>query len=179
MSFILQLSLPSELQPVPEEDRIYDEELDDIGSILHDVCRSLQDVPGIEFRVSICSSNPWPVTVQTELCLVMEQLCDVIRGLGSGSARLDFYEQGIERNVTFAAAKDYFSVACADMIPTAGSRTSTMTVTRRELIESLRELASNFVRAARACCPEKSGHPWFEKWSRELEQLALQMDVTG
>lgn len=83
----------------------YDESLDDIRSILSDLCRALEQEG--ELSVSGFGQDRWPVDVGTDLLILLEQLPALLRCLSCGKpAALEFYEQGIERNLLFTPAGD-------------------------------------------------------------------------
>lgn len=49
----------------------YDPELDDVGSVLRDVCECLESL-GARFVIRFCSNDLWPATVRTDLLVVLE-----------------------------------------------------------------------------------------------------------
>ncbi|MGK4009209.1 hypothetical protein WMF31_41910 [Sorangium sp. So ce1036] len=172
MGFVIQLVVPRCVRLVEEEVRIYDNELDDVRSIIHDVCSVIHDIPGVEFRVAICSDELWPVTVDTDLCVVMEQLPDVIRGIKAGAlAKLDFYEQGIEQSVAFRVDGSIVVVECRRLVDPDRHPKGVTVVPVAYVLSSLCGLATEFVRVGRFVCPVATSHPWFVDWCRGLMPL--------
>src|SRR5688500_7612035 len=91
--------------------RDYDESLDNITSILCDVCDALQDAGEGELVVSGFGQDRWPLDIRTDLSVLLEQLPEAIRCVCSGvEAELDFYEQGVERKLVFTPAGDSYDV---------------------------------------------------------------------
>jgi hypothetical protein len=94
----------SELGPSPyriaasKGGRTYDPELDNITSVLTDICEALAEEGSVRFVVDGFGQDPWPVDVRTDLPVVIEQVPAVLKALRSGfSTSLGFYEQGIQR----------------------------------------------------------------------------------
>ena len=84
---------------------VYDPALDDIRSVLDDICGAV--APDAEFTVSGFGQEQWPVDVATDLSILLEQLPRIIQAVRSrADAELDFYEQGIERKMVLKAAAD-------------------------------------------------------------------------
>lgn len=151
----------------------YDDELDDVRSILRDVCRIMEDMCCIQFRVMICTSIPWPVTIQTDLCVVMEQLPDVLKAICSHSvAKIEFYEQGIERSVLFIPREDRMLVQCKALVAMNLCPLDTMILDRRIVVDELAALARDFVSFAEICCSQLAHHPWFREWTADLWNAA-------
>lgn len=168
MTFELRLRIPTKLKRADPGRIQYDPELDDVGSVLHDICEAL-DLAGVSFLARVCSDQDWPVTVRTDLHVVIEQLNDVLVALTRRDiARLDFYEQGIERTVSFLPNNGTVLIECTDMIPDATSKQETVILSRNLVIEELIRLAEDFLRVARMHCPELTSHPWFEEWATAL-----------
>lgn len=87
-----ELHLPGEL-PSPVT-RAYDPELDDVRSILADVCELASDAG--RFIVAGFGQDRWAVDVSTDLLVLMEQLPEAFIAMESGAPfAIDFYEQGI------------------------------------------------------------------------------------
>jgi hypothetical protein len=166
MKFDLCLDVPAVVPPDDCGDASYDAELDDVRSILRDLCASLATVPGVRFTVAV--GDPMPVSVRRDLVVVMEQLRDVLTGLRKdGAATLDLYEQGIEARLLFAVKAGEMQIELRDLL---GRPTPSCTVhLPREAVEaSLRALARTFVDVARRRSPERGGHPWFTEWAESL-----------
>lgn len=144
--------------------REYDEELDDVRSILSDVCHALEGQA--ELVISGFGQERWPVDVGTDLTVLLEQLPSVIRLISTGeSAELDLYEQGIERVLVFAPADEWCDISCE------GRRRwqpnpSVERMKRADIAEMLAAVRDGFMRLLRSSAPELAEHPWVVSWLR-------------
>jgi hypothetical protein len=72
--------------------RFYDLCLDDVRSILVDVCRKI--ARGGEFVVSGFGQDPWPANMQTDFPVFLEQLPEILRAIHDMTfVEIEFYEQ--------------------------------------------------------------------------------------
>jgi hypothetical protein len=175
----IRLRLPDNLVPEEVETAEYDDELDDVRSILRDVCSSLQQVGGVVFNV--IAGSPIPVSVRRDLCIVMEQLADVLDGLHSRvETSLDFYGQGIEERLVVITQSD--REVLVERRPLVGpSRIDAipLCIKRGVLLDMLAELATGFLTCARARCPIRTQHPWFTSWAAQLEDQLIRLKNEG
>lgn len=170
MTFVIELVLPQTPRTTTVMVPSYDPELDDVRSVLGDVCEALEDA-GARFCVQICSKERWPVTVRTDLSLVLEQLAGVLAALAAGlPTKLELYEQGVERVVSLVPGGSTVAVECDDMIRKPSSVTTSAVLDRRMVIERLCRLASDFLAAADACCAPLARHPWFVAFRLEVSR---------
>ena len=165
LRLILPYPFPSTTNTLPEE---YDSDLDDVGSLLHDICGRLEEA-GAQFSVRICSEEAWPVTVRTDLHVILEQLAKTIVSLRhKKAAALKFFEQGIEKVATLSPEDDAVLVVCGSMFRDSGAPETTSRCSREAVLRELDALATDFLTAANDFCPEVTCHPWFQAWSQEL-----------
>ena len=95
----------------------YDEELDNIESVIMDICEVLSDTQTIRFRVSGFGEPAWPVDVGTDLATIISQIPDVLGALHqSENTSIQFYEQGIERELFFSCNNSRVEMACKPFI---------------------------------------------------------------
>src|SRR5512138_2113068 len=108
--FAITLETPpvSELRVVTNAHE-YAEDLDDVRSLLHDLCSALEEQGSIRFVVEFAGER-WPTDVRTDLTTVLEQMPDVARGI-SEAFEIDFFEQGLERTLHFTAVEGEVEVA--------------------------------------------------------------------
>ena len=71
----------SRVQGFPELPLRYEEELDDVRSIISDVCEALADTTSADFIVSGFGQKRWPVDVWADLPTFLERP----RGRGAGT----------------------------------------------------------------------------------------------
>lgn len=142
--------------------RTYDSDEDDVRSILMDVCRAMERRG--EFAVSGFGQDRWPVDVGTDLPVLLEQLPDALRAAGAGAAAtIDFYEQGIERSITFDPIGGRYVATCT-------SRTTWQPnpvvehIDREDFEEMLLTVREEFMRAFTKVAPSLVKHPWIRNW---------------
>lgn len=92
----------------------YDDDLDSIVSIFDDICSSLSETENVEFIVQGFGQKQWPVDIETDLSVVLEQLGSLCHFLssGTGEGRIDFYEQGMERSLIFEYTDGDVEITC-------------------------------------------------------------------
>lgn len=158
---ILKLKFPLSLN-VRVFVRAYDPELEDIRSILTDICRAIETSG--EFIVSGFGDNKWPVDVGTDLAVFLEQLPDVLNAIRvEADTEIDFYEQGIERTITLTPDADGYFASCISRTkwqPNPRFEKIDLSLLRKMLIE----FRDEFVRIMRLVAPELYEHPWMKSW---------------
>lgn len=172
MKFDLRLDVPAEVSPEEPSDVTYDPELDDVRSILRDLCASLAVLPHVRFTVTV--GDPMPVSVRRDLVIVMEQLHDVLASLREkGTATLELYEQGIEAQLVFTVKDNQIRVERRDLLGRPAPPCE-MDLPHGMIMDSLRTLAHTFVGVARRRSPKRSAHPWFTDWAQSVLAAASQ-----
>ena len=163
MRFGLQLGNVGDL---PQLLNRYDRELDDVRSILGDVCGALASATSAEFVVSGFGQERWPVDVQFDLPIFLDQLPGAVSALASRKPFvLDFYEQGVERSVCFECCDDVCVARCesrTDWRPAPEIEQ----VARMELLGMLLDFKREFVCLLERVYPHLSRHPWIAGWER-------------
>lgn len=152
-----------------EEHFVYNDSEDDIRSILMDVCKALSDK--LNFSVSGFGQARWPVDASTDLPVFIEQLPHALNALASGeAAQIDFYEQGLERSLTFFVEKNLCRVLCQ-------SWSSWKPVPTEEILElgcvreMLGSVQTTFLRVLEAAFPVLRHHPWVVAWEKGEELI--------
>jgi len=176
MTFAFRLETPETISPEQESSSVYDPELDDIRSVLRDLCASLAELP--EVRFTLVLGEPLPLSIRRDLAIVMEQLGDVIYNLRTaGAAALDLYEQGLEVQLALTVEGEQTKIELRDLLerPMSGREDH---APRDAVARCLNLLARTFVDAARRRSPQRAAHPWFEEWARSLLAL-LPTDATS
>ncbi len=97
---LFELELVSELDIIKL--RQYDDEFDNEISVLTDICSEFAKNKFNSFKIQAFSSEFWPVDIETDLVVFLEQLPICIREIESGhDFSIDLYEQGINREIFF------------------------------------------------------------------------------
>lgn len=150
----------------------YSDDLDSVVSIHADICEAIQQVGAAEFIVSGFGEDRWPVDVHTDLLTILEQLPEAVAALSENRQFLvDFYEQGMERTLTFSPQGDTWRVNCT-------SRTSwrpnpeECEVPHNRLVKLLHELVCEFGAIARSVCPQLVSHEWYATWARSVNAMS-------
>lgn len=141
----------------------YDSELDDIRSLLVDLCRHIEK-PG-KFIVSGFGQSPWPVDVGTDLPVFLEQLPEAIKSVNSREPfQLDFYEQGIERTIIFTPF-DGLYVALCKSYSNWQPCPDTEQIDCGELQEMLETIRSELIKAIHIVAPILLENAWLKCWA--------------
>ena len=147
--------------------RSYDPGEDDVRSILMDVCRAIKVKS--EFLVAGFGQERWPVDVETDLPVFLEQLPYALRAVQQGTfAEIDFYEQGIERSIAMKPAGDKYVLTC-----TSRTRWNPSPATEEIPSESLERMLlavkDAFMISLTEMAPSLARHPWTCQWLEGLE----------
>jgi hypothetical protein len=153
----------------PELPLEYEEELDDVRSIIRDICEALADTSSADFIVSGFGQERWPVDVRTDLPVFLEQLPDAVASAEScASFSLDFYEQGIERVIHFECKGEEYSARCVSQTPWK-PEPAIETIGRLELKRMLCDIREGFVQFLSSKAPRVAAHPWIRNWAGNVE----------
>lgn len=174
-SLYMTLELPGDLRGIPRCESVpeYEDEFDNVLSILTDLCEQLSKVDGVRFLISGFGQDDWNASVNRELCLLLEQLPAVAQEIVSGSTEftIEFVEQGFWRTLSFSGAGDELAVSCASGDPWTPDP-EVVGISRRDLADMLSVLVERFYGAANVACPELVAHPWFSEWRSSVSVLA-------
>jgi hypothetical protein len=151
---------------VPHMEINYDDESDDIRSLLDDTCGILADTELAEFKTSGFGQESWPVDVRTDFSVFLEQLPAAIASVAAESDfEIDFYEQGIERTIRFSRRGSQYVARCE-------SRTTWTPNPETEMIDvlvlhrMLCDVRAHFLKFLERFLPEVAIHPWMLDWSK-------------
>lgn len=116
------------------------------------------------FHVSGFGQASWPVDVSYDLSAVMEELPRVLRALTNGAdTDLDFYTQGIERELTFQVSGEVTRITCEShtkWVPDPAE----IEMKTNDLIAMLQELARGFGGAVAIAAPSLENLSPFNAW---------------
>jgi hypothetical protein len=158
----IELHLP-DLTNTKKIRRTYNPTLDDIRSILMDVCQSVERRG--KFQISGFGQDVWPVNIGTDLAIFMEQLPIVIRSIASNlPAEIDLYEQGVERTISFSPTANNTYLASCTSHTNWQPNPEIEQVDRDSLQQMLLTVRNEFMRLIREIAPGLDQHPWVKSW---------------
>ena len=153
------------------EKREYDRNLDDIRSVLIDICRAAEDHS--LFIVSGFGQDYWPVDVGTDLVVFLEQLPEVIHSVTEKiSGELDFYEQGVERKIIFSPKKTHYNLMCissTDWQPNPKNET----IKQNDFKNMLIKIKSEFILLTQEVAPWLLKNDWLISWIKNCSSRRL------
>ena len=137
-----------------------------VGLVFH-VCSALQETSAVHFEVIAFDDRPWPVGVRRDLSVVLKQVSGVLEAVRSPKASeftLNFYEQGIERDLLFTRGPaNRIAVDFSSEIDWSPPR-SVENIDAAELERQLVALVTGFARATLVVCPAAAGSRVFRDW---------------
>ncbi len=142
----------------------YNDDLDDVTSLVMDICGYLDEANLVSFTVIGFKDMEWPVDVRTDLSTIITQVPNAIRSLRNRQqCSIGFFEQGIDRELRFRCERSSVFVDCFSL---SGDPISTESeeIQLDELIEMLTDLLGNFVEISKRACPNITGHHLFTGW---------------
>jgi hypothetical protein len=144
------------------EPQAYDPALEDVTSILADLCDAAEGVA--EFEVRGFGQERWPVDVRTDLLVFLEQLPAVLCAVKAGVAtEIDFYEQGIERTISLVPVGNLYRATCVSRT-TWQPDPAVEDVGRGALEGMLTRVLSRAMVLMERVSPELVQHAWVRAW---------------
>jgi hypothetical protein len=167
--FEIYLNVYGELREFAYLDRDpkYDEQYDDVNSIINDLCEVMSETNLVTFVVNGFGQRSWPVDVSIDLATILERVPFVLNSIINENYTfdLDFYEQGIQRRLLFSLGDtdDIVKVDCisgTDWIPSP----KVIFLEKSFIKEGLFNLYYSFCNYSRNMFPKLSSHKWFIDW---------------
>ena len=142
--------------------RHYDPELDNISSILVDVCQFISKESF--FRVSGFGEMNWPATLDTDLPVFLEQLPGILSAVFLAKlTNIDFYEQGIERTVFLNPVKSFYELSCTSQTHWQPNPQFER-ISQVDLKQMLAQVLETFINLVRMIAPDLEQHLWMQDW---------------
>lgn len=144
----------------------YDNELDDGRSVISDICEVFADTEKMIFSVSGFGDENWPVDCRFDLPVIIEQLPEIVSKINNKdfNFKLDFYEQGIEREIIFTDAEEEVNLECISR--NAGVSEPSKIEMKKENISTLfRKLYKDFLLFSVVLCNNLANHRLFKEWT--------------
>ena len=145
--------------------REYDDELDDGRSIIVDICEIFADTEKILFFVSGFGDENWSVDCRFDLPIIIEQLPEIIRKINNRdfNFKLDFYEQGVEKEIEFVNDVDCVRLVCIsrnDWIP----EPSKIEMRKEDVSLVFNKLYEDFLSYSAILCNSLANHYLLKEW---------------
>jgi hypothetical protein len=162
----LKATIPlNDIKPNIYDVKEYDNELDDGRSVIADICEIFADTEKIQFIVSGFGDRQWPVDCRFDLPVIIEQLPEIISKIKNNDFNfiLDFYEQGIEREINFEGDKDSVSLECISRnswIP----EPSKIVMEKGEVNKIFNMLYEDFLSYSKILCNDLANHYLLKEW---------------
>jgi len=141
---------------------------DGVTSILTDVCDYLEKRG--EFLVSGFGDSRWPLDIATDLAVFLEQLPVALIEIRKREyAEIDFYEQGVQRRVSFTPDSDMYVAECmsyGDWQPNP----STERIAQKELEAMLFNVREVFIHAFTEVAPNLVKHRLVARWLEGIDK---------
>ncbi len=164
----MQLKIHPDLNiefPQLDKEANYSEEEDNVESIISDICDILQEMKVADFIVSGFGDDKWPVDVRTDLSVILSQVSEVLKAINSSkNFVLDFFEQGVERYLSFTDKGNTFLVTCCSFRSHWEPEPNQICLDKRIFTQMIIDLKIEFCNASKMICPKLSNHPWFFNW---------------
>lgn len=156
-----------EISIEPYEIREYDNELDDGRSIIADICRIFEDTKEIFFEVSGFGEERWRLDCFMDLCVVIEQLPEIMSSINSNNYNfdLDFYEQGAERYIRFTDMDNDVKLVCT-CLNNWKPMPDTIQMEKEKISKDIKILYETFIAYGEILCPDLMSHPMFKEWMK-------------
>lgn len=140
--------------------------------LLASACDVLADTGSIFFQVGGFGQARWPVDVRTDLLVLLEQLQHFLGWLDlslieSDAFELDFYEQGIQRLLTFRKTQTVIEVSCSSQTKWQ-PRPKLETIAPADLEKSLKSLVETFHSSIEQFCPSVYKEELYREWLTNL-----------
>ena len=145
----------------------YDDELDDITSLVMDMCNYFEEVNLIAFVVKGFKGLKWPVDVRTDLSSIVPQIPTAIKRLKiRQDCRIQFFEQGIERELHIKCDNSEVVIDCLTLLG-APATSESEKMHLDELLRMFITLIDNFITIGKSLCPIITSHHLFTDWESE------------
>lgn len=144
----------------------YDNELDDGRSVISDICEIFADTEKIVFAVSGFGDEKWSVDCRFDLPGIIEQLPEIISKINNEdfNFKLDFYEQGIEREINFTFNdEDTVVLECIsrnEWVPEPGK----IEMGKENVYKMFENIYRKFLLYSKVLCNDLANHHLLKEW---------------
>jgi hypothetical protein len=142
----------------------FDDGLDDITSLVMDICNYFDEMNLVSFVVKGFNDMKWPVDVRTDLSSIIPQVPNAIEKLTNRQkCNIQFFEQGIERELRFKCDNNDVIIECFSLFGDPVTL-ETEKIRLDELLRMLIALLDNFIKISKRVCPKITNHSLFKEW---------------
>ncbi|MFE4709568.1 hypothetical protein ACFRAM_01730 [Paenibacillus sp. NPDC056722] len=156
------------MESIPETEYIIpDSALDDAVAVLISICEAFESSLFVSFIVSGFGQDNWPVDCRTDLATIIEQIPDILEKTRAGvfSFQLDFYEQGIERQLVFEEDKNLVRVTCISRTHWIPQPISVF-MEKVAVSTMFEEIYSDFFDVSRVLCERLANNTLLNNWKK-------------
>ncbi len=152
-------------------------DIDNVFVVLMEICEILATYPKIKLHCSGFGLDDWNLDVRTDLSTIIGEFPNTLENLKNKEiTSIDFFEQGVEREIIFFGYKDDWFAKCLKTVSDGNSpRKEEIGVQEKlvyhSLIAELTTFFSDFIRIAQIYCPIRSSHPYFVQWVEQHRHL--------
>lgn len=152
----------------------------DADGIIRDMCEVLDALGAFEFFVRGFGERQWRVSMDWELCAVLEQVVELFSWLNADdTSRFDlvFYPQGVERTLVMTQRGGIVRMVGQPLMGSIRSprdwrpRVRVETIRTTELRAQIMALVLRFLELTAVLCPEAARHP---RWLRYFAPIVGQ-----
>jgi len=144
----------------------YDYVLDNEISVICDICTVFKNSKLFKFEVSGFGEIDWKVDFW-DLSTIIEQIPEIIKKIKSNSYNfvLDFYEQGIQRELSFIDLNENVKIICK-------SRTDWMPnpefvfISKKQIEKTITDLYNDFIMYANMLCEKLAKNSMFVEFMK-------------
>lgn len=151
--------------PLVCKDRQYDEELDDISSLISDACRFMSVRGGYEFSLTSHVVRHIALDVGTDLAIVLEQIPQLLTWLRQETSEqftLLLYEQGVNLRIELTKTGNAIRLRFSEL--TSGHELGVDIASAHAIETGARAVSDYFIEFVRSRCNPIFTHPWFQEW---------------
>lgn len=151
--------------------KIYDTELDNETSIIYDICEIFHSKGNIKFIVSGFGYENWLMDCRFDLPGIIEEVPQIINKIRKEeyNFKLDFYEQGTEREIIFEEVGGKIKLICFSRI--SWTPIPNIIEMNKEDVKLIFEnLYSDFIKYSKVLCDDLINDPLLSNWLKLMEK---------
>lgn len=134
-------------------------------AVISMICDIFEISGAVTFKASGFGQNEWPVDCRIDLATVMEQVPEILKKieLNQYDFILDFYEQGMERQVAFSQDKDAVKLTCSSRTHWT-SDPIFIHMKKEQISRIFEDLYNRFLEIGEILCSDLIHDPMLKEW---------------